>query len=72
MCLSGYGASKQVVLAGTRGGQVALWAIANPVAPVKIFSMPDSAGTPLCLDYDGQNTILAGTSHKMLVQWDMK
>lgn len=64
--------SRQVVLAGTREGQVALWAISNSAGPVKIFSMPEGAGFPVCLDFDGTDTILAGTSQKQLVQWNIK
>ncbi|KAL3149323.1 hypothetical protein ABBQ32_002131 [Trebouxia sp. C0010 RCD-2024] len=72
MCLTGYGQSKQVVLAGTSSGQVALWAIQNPAAPVKRFAMPEDAGRVLCLEFDGADTILAGTSNGTVVQWSMK
>ncbi|DBA70459.1 TPA: hypothetical protein ACH3X2_011865 [Trebouxia sp. C0005] len=72
MCLSGYSTNKQVLLAGTRGGDVSLWTLSSPAAPVKIFSMPQNAGVPLCLDYDGLNAILCGTSQNMLVHWDMQ
>lgn len=72
MCISGYGTSKQVLLIGTRDGDVSLWALSHAAAPVKIFKMPHGAGVPLCLDYDGNNAILCGTSSNMLVEWDMK
>ncbi len=71
MCLSGYSTNKQVLVAGTRGGDVSLWALSNPAAPVKIFTMPQNAGMPLCLAFDGTNAILCGTSQNMLVHWDM-
>ena len=70
LCLCAYGQSKQVVLAGTRHGQVALWALNRP-EPVKIFDMPSDAGIPLCLEYDLHNTFLCGTSGKRVVQWNM-
>lgn len=72
MSLSGYSTNKQVLVAGTRGGDVSLWAVSNPAAPVKIFTMPQNAGMPLCLAFDGLNTILCGTSQNVLVQWDMQ
>ena len=72
LCLTGYGQSKQVVLVGTSGGQVALWAIHNPSAPVKEFTMPDNPGRVLALDFDGADSILAGTSTGMIVQWSVK
>ena len=72
LCLTGYGQSKQVILVGTAGGQVALWAIQNPTAPVKIFAMPDNPGRVLSLEFDGTDAILAGTSHGTVVQWSMK
>ena len=72
MCLTGYGQSKQVVLVGTSTGQVALWAIQNPNAPVKTFSMPDNPGRVVCLEFDGGDIILAGTSTGIIVQWSIK
>ena len=72
MCLTGYGRSKQVVLAGTRTGQVALWAIANPDEPVKNFAMPGKCGAVCCLESDGGDIILAGTSTNLIIMWSMK
>ena len=71
MCLAGFGNSKQVVLVGSRNSQLALWAL-NRNAPVKLFALPENAGAPLCLASDGGDTILAGTSGKMVVQYSMK
>ena len=70
--MSSYGHSKQVVIAGTRGGKVDLWAISQPQESVKSFSLPEGAGVPLTIDCHGDTTILAGTSQMMLVQWNMK
>lgn len=72
LCLTGYGQSKQVILVGTAGGQVALWAIQNPAAPVKVFAMPENPGRVLCLEIDGTDAILAGTSNGTIVQWSMR
>ena len=76
-CLSGFQTSHQVVMSGSQGGPngglVQLWALHQPQNAVKGFALPPSAGFPTCLEQaTGDTVILAGTSQKMIVQWDIK
>lgn len=76
-CISAFQTSSQVLLAGSQGdasgGLVQLWAIQRPEQPVKSFALPPNAGFPTCLEQEASSTtILAGTSQKVVVQWDIR
>lgn len=75
-CISGFQTSGQVLLVGSQGspsgGVLQLWAIQRPEDPVRGFALPPGAGFPTCLEQEATTTtILAGTSQKMVVQWDI-